>query len=233
MAKGVKKYVRDSKTCNCTKAACHKPYGLLQLPFPPSGPWKDITMNFITSVPPSLGVDKKAYDAILVIVNRYTKLAKYYPVLKTITVEQLGDLLVHIIFCSFGVPSNIVSNQGSIFTSTFWLALCHYLRIKRCLSMTSHPQTNSQMERQNQTLEQYLRAYVNYQQDNWARLLPMAKYAYNNAVNASFGLTLFKALMGYNPDFDIKKSQEPKPASQDAQERIVKLIALKKQLQTS
>ena len=61
-------------------------------------------------MPSSLGVDGKAYDAILVIVNRYTKLAKYYPVLKTIIAEQFGNLLIHTIFCSFGVPSSIVSD---------------------------------------------------------------------------------------------------------------------------
>ena len=42
-------------------------------------------MDFITGVPPSLGIDREAYDAILVAVDCYTKLAKYYPVLKTIT----------------------------------------------------------------------------------------------------------------------------------------------------
>ena len=100
--------------------------------------------------------------------------------------------------------------------STFELALCHYLRIKKCLSTAFYPQANSQTEKQNQTLEQHLRAYVNYQQDDWARLLLMAEYAYNNAVNASTGLTPFKALMGYNPDFDIEMSQESELASQDA-----------------
>ena len=67
-------------------------------------------MDFITSVPPSLRVDGKAYNAILVIVDRYTKLAKYYPILKTITAEQFGNLLIHTFFCSFGVPSSMVSN---------------------------------------------------------------------------------------------------------------------------
>ena len=55
-------------------------------------------------------------------------------------------------------------------------------------------------------LEQYLRTYVNYQQDNWARLLSMVEYPYNYPVNASTSLTPFKALMGYNPDFDIEMS---------------------------
>ena len=180
-------------------------------------------------MPPSLRVDKKAYDAILVVVDCYTKLAKYYPVLKTITAEQFGNVFIHTVYCSFGVPSSIVSNHGSIFTSTFWLALCHYLRTKRRLSTAFHPQTNSQTESQNQTLKQYLRAYVNYKQDSWARLLPMAEYAYNNPVNASISLTPFKALMGYNPNFNIKMSKKPKSASQDAQERIKELDALRRQ----
>ena len=87
-------------------------------------------MDFITGVPPSLRIDRKAYDVILVVIDRYTKLANDYPVLKTITAEQFGDFFIHTVFCSFGVPSSIVSNQGSIFTSTFWSALCHYLHIK-------------------------------------------------------------------------------------------------------
>ena len=233
IAADVKRYVKDCKTCNCIKAACHKPYGLLQLLPAPSKPWKNIIMDFITSVLPSLGVDKKVYNAILVVVDRYTKLARYYSILKTITAKQFGDLFIHTVFCSFGVPSSIVSNQGSIFTCIFWSALCHYLCIKRRLNMAFYPQTNDQMERQNQTLKQYLHAYVNYQQDDWARLLPMAEYAYNNAINASISLTPFKALVNYNLDFDIEMSREPESASQDVQERIEELNALRRQLQMS
>ena len=110
MAKDVKRYIKNCKTCNCTKAACHKPYGLLQLLLASSGLWKDIIINFITGVPPSLGVDGKAYNAILVVVDRYTKLAKYYPVLKTITAKQFGNFSIHTVFCSFDVPLSIISN---------------------------------------------------------------------------------------------------------------------------
>ena len=61
----------------------------------------------------------------------------------------------------------------------------------------------------------------------------MAEYAYNNVVNANTGLMPFKALMGYNPDFNIKMSREPELTSQDVQECIKELDALRKQLQTS
>ena len=62
-------------------------------------------MDFITGVPPSFKVDRKAYDAILVVVDRSTKLAKNYPISKTITAKQFGNLCVHTVFCNFGVPS--------------------------------------------------------------------------------------------------------------------------------
>jgi hypothetical protein len=47
------------------------------------------------------------------------------------------------------------------------------------------PQADSQMERVNQTLEQYLQTFCNFQQDNWLSLLPLAEFAYNNAPLAS------------------------------------------------
>ena len=88
----------------------------------------------------------------------------------------------------------------------FWSALCHYMHIKERLSMAFHPQTDGQTERQNQTLEQYLRAYIIYQQDDSVKLLPMAEYAYNNAVHATTSMTLFKALMRYDPDLNLEPS---------------------------
>lgn len=48
-------------------------------------------------------------------------------------------------------------------------------------------------------MEAYLRVFVNYKQDNWTRLLPMVKFAYNNTKNASTGHTFFKLNCGYHP----------------------------------
>ena len=53
-----------------------------------------MTLDFIVGVPLSLEVNRKAYDTILIVVNYSTKLAKYYPVLKIITTEQLGDVVI-------------------------------------------------------------------------------------------------------------------------------------------
>ncbi len=64
-----------------------------------------------------------------------------------------------------------------------------------------HPEGDGQMECANQVLEQYLWVYTNYHQDNWATLLPMAEFAYNNAMNVTTGVSPFFTNKGYHPEF--------------------------------
>jgi len=66
-----------------------------------------------------------------------------------------------------------------------------------------HPEGNGQAERTNQTLEQYLHVYCNYQQDNWSKLLPLAEFAYNNALSATTGVSPFFANKGYHPNITV------------------------------
>lgn len=64
------------------------------------------------------------------------------------------------------------------------------------LSSSHHPKMNRACERTNGVLEQYLRYYINYQQDNWTDLLSFAEIAYNISVHGSTGLTPFKVASG-------------------------------------
>jgi hypothetical protein len=67
------------------------------------------------------------------------------------------------------------------------------------MSTAFHPQTDGQTERLNQTIEAYLRSFVNYEQDDWVNLLPMAEFAYNNSVTTATGLSPFYANYGFHP----------------------------------
>ena len=69
-----------------------------------------------------------------------------------------------------------------------------------------HPEGNGQTERTNQTLEQYIQVYCNYQQDNW--LLPLVEFAYNNAPSATTTITPFYANKGYHLNLTIHPEQE-------------------------
>ena len=66
-----------------------------------------------------------------------------------------------------------------MFTSKFWAELMGRLDVRLRKIMAFHPQTDGQTESVNQSLEEYLRQYCNYEQDNRNDLLPLAEYTYN------------------------------------------------------
>ena len=99
-------------------------------------------MDFITNLPPSMR-GGYVFNAILVVVDRFTKMAFYIPTTKTCTAEDLVDLLLDSVIRRFGVLRGIVSDRGSVFTSDFWSNFCYAARIKRKLSTAFHPQTDS------------------------------------------------------------------------------------------
>ena len=67
-------------------------------------------------------------------------------------------------------------------------------------------------------MEAYLRAFVNFKQNDWAQLLPMAEFAYNNAKNASTGHTLFELNCGYYPCVSYEEDLDPRSKSKTAEE---------------
>jgi small neutral amino acid transporter SnatA (MarC family) len=75
-------------------------------------------MDFISSIPPSKWRGK-VYNALLVIIDRYTKMALYIPVTKRLTAAELADILVERVITRFGILSSIVSDRDIRFTSTF------------------------------------------------------------------------------------------------------------------
>ncbi len=123
----------------------------------------------------------------------------------TIDAPGLSEVIIDVVVHYHGVPKSIVTDQGSLFTSKFWSLLCYFLNIKKKLSTAFHPQTDGQIERQNNTMEAYLRAFVYWEQDDWARLLPIAEFAYNNTRNASTGHTPFELNCGYHPRTSFKE----------------------------
>jgi transposase InsO family protein len=108
------------------------------------------------------------------------------------------------VLCIYGVPDNIITDRGTQFTSRFWNPVCSHMSVNHRLSTAIHPQTDGQMERQNQTLEQYLRAFCNYEQDNGVELIPLVEFTYNNAVYASTRMTTVWAGYHRHPKMQFK-----------------------------
>jgi hypothetical protein len=198
MRKDVRAYCHDCLRCRRSKAARHKPYGLLQ-PLPvPDRPWEHVTFDFITELPPSKFLGQ-VYDSILVIVDRLTKMAHYVPAISTWTAEDLIQVWMREVVRLHGVPELVISDRGVLMRSKTWETFCHYLASQRGLSSAYHPETDGQTERQNQTLEQYLRCFCCLEQDDWAVWLPVAEFAYNDSMHATTGISPFRAYHGADP----------------------------------
>lgn len=89
------------------------------------------------------------HTCILTVVDRFSKMVYFVPLLKLPSAKETADLLVHHVFYLHGLPVDIVSDRGPQFTARF----CRLLWISVNLSSGFRPQSNSQTDRLNQELE--------------------------------------------------------------------------------
>jgi hypothetical protein len=152
-------------------------------------------MDFITQLPKT----KTHKDAIVVFVDRLSKQAHFEAITTNITAPETAKVFFNTIYRLHGLPQAIVCDRDARFTSNFWQSLFKLLGTKISMSTAFHPQTDGQTERTNRTLEQILRNYVSYKQDDWDQHLTMAEFAYNNSKQASTSLSPFYLNYGFHP----------------------------------
>jgi hypothetical protein len=157
------------------------------------------------------------YAKILVIVDQLTKMAIYLPCWKDIDSPELAWLFFEHVICKHGIPDNIVTDRGTQFTSRFSIRVCSHLCTDHWLSTVFHPQTDGQTERLNQMKQQYLRAFCNYEHDNWVELLPLAEFAYNNTIHVSTRMTPFWANYHNHPVMQFKAPKQPSSLNSEIQ----------------
>ena len=124
-----------------------------------------------------------------------------------ITVEGLAKLFKDNVWKLYRLPESVISDRRPQFMVELMKESNKMLEIETKLSMAFHLQTDEQIERTNQELEQYLRMYINYRQSNWLEWLATIKFAFNNKVYTSTKFSLFKANYKREPrmGFEIRK----------------------------
>ncbi|GJU86724.1 putative reverse transcriptase domain-containing protein [Tanacetum coccineum] len=189
MKRDVAEYVSKCLTCSKIKAEHQKPSGLLQQPEIPEWKWEKITMDLVTKFPRS----SSGYDAIWVIVDRLTKSAHFLPIREDYKTEKLARIYINEIVARHGVPVSIISDRDGRFASHLWKSLQKALGTKLHMSTAYHPETDGQSEGTIQTLEDMLRACVNFFGGSWDTHLPLVEFSYNNgyagiAVHSTIGI---------------------------------------------
>ena len=177
--------------------------------------WQYILVDFITKLPMS-----KSHDLILVVCNRFSKIFHFGAITEKTTAEGLVRLFRDNVWKLHGLPESVISDRGPQFVAGLTKELNKMLGIETKLSTAYYPQTDEQIERTNQELEQYLRIYVNYRQKNWSEWLATAEFAFNNKVYTMTKSSLFQVNYGreLRIGFDIRKKGKNEKAEEFARE---------------
>ena len=158
MADDIWKFVASCTQCQKYKSTNQKPAGLLQ-PLPiPTRNWDHVGMDFIVQLPQT----KEGWDAIVVFIDRLTKMAHFAPTTTTATAAETAKIFINHVLRLHGLPSAIISDRDAKFTSHFWQALFKAIGTQLLMSTAYHPQTDGQTERTNRTLKQVLSIFCNY-----------------------------------------------------------------------
>ena len=144
-------------------------------------------------------------------------MSHFVVIIERITAEGLARMFRDNIWKLHGLPESVISDRGPQFVAGLTRELNKMLGIETKLSTAYHPETDGQMERTNQKLEQYLRMYVNHRQNNWAKWLAMAEFAFNNKATK---ISLFQVNYGREPriGFDIRKKEKNEKAEEFVRE---------------
>jgi hypothetical protein len=130
------------------------------------------------------------------------------PCTEHISGEGIARIYRDNVWKDYGLPEVVISDRGSQFVGHFMRDLLKLLGIKSNASTAYHPQTDGQTERVNQDVEQYLRVFTNFLQDDWADWLSLAEFSYNDKVHSTTGFSPFYTTLGFHP----RKGTEPRLA---------------------
>ncbi|KAF8749921.1 hypothetical protein RHS01_09702 [Rhizoctonia solani] len=186
-------HVDSCKTCQQIR----KPKYMSLPPQPlelPTRPWQHVSYDMIVDLPKD-----RNNNSILVIVDSFTKYGIFVKCSKKLKAPKLAELFLENVRKHHGMLEKTISNRGRVFNNKFLWALYKRLGIDPHFSSAYHPQSNGQTEQVNPSIKHFLRAYSGINQRDWTKWLPMAEFAYNNAIHSSTGKTPFKALYGWEP----------------------------------
>jgi len=213
--KEVKRYIEGCDQCQRMKNRAEMPAGKLRPNKIPERPWQHISVDFIMKSPMS-----KGHDSILVVCDRFSKMSHFVVTTGKTTAEGLVRLFRDNVWKLHRLLESIILNRGLQFAAGLIKKLNKMLGIETKLSTAYHPQTDKQMERTNQELEQYLRMYINHRQNNWSEWLATVEFAFNNKIHTVTKLSLFQVNYGREPrmGFDIRKKVKNEKVEEFARE---------------
>uniref|UniRef100_A0A9J8C7I0 Gypsy retrotransposon integrase-like protein 1 n=1 Tax=Cyprinus carpio carpio TaxID=630221 RepID=A0A9J8C7I0_CYPCA len=188
----VRRFCHACPTCQRTAPRTPPPSPLIPLPII-EVPFERIGMDLVGPLPKSA----RGHEHILVIVDYATRYPEAIPLRKATTKAIAQELFL---LCSrVGIPSQILTDQGTPFMSRMMGDLCKLLKVQQLRTTVYHPQTDGLVERFNQTLKQMLHRVTAEDKRDWDKMLPYVLFGVREVPQASTGFTPFELLFGRQP----------------------------------
>lgn len=194
MRSDIETYVKNCRSCQTNKALRKINRAPMIITSTSTSPFERLAIDVVGPLPEA-GNEK--YKFILTMQDDLTKFSVAYP-LRNITAGETSECLVHFISL-FGIPKHILTDQGTNFTADLFKKTCEFLKIKQLWASPYHPQTQGALERSHSTLKEYLKSYVNDNQDNWPRYVFTSMLAYNTSVHSTTHYSPYELLFGHKP----------------------------------
>lgn len=139
---------------------------------------------------------------VLVVTDHFTKLAHAFPCVNQ-KAKQVAKKLWDNVFCVYGFPQRIHTDQGTNFESTLIAELLKLAGVAKSHTTVYHPMGNGETERFNRTLGSMLRSLPLKEKHNWPAQIQTLTFAYNATVHETTGYAPFQLMFGRIPKLPI------------------------------
>jgi len=209
----VEKWCKSCKVCISKQGPLGKGKFPLQI-YNVGLPFQRVQMDVLGPLP-------KTYSGnrfVLVIVDCFTKWVEAFPI-RNIKAKTIAEVFVREIISRHGVPSEIHTDQGRNFESKLFLELAELLGIKKTKTTALHPQSDGQVERQHQTIINYLAKFISENQKDWDKWIPLFLLAYRSSKHESTGVTPAELYLGreLRLPLDLLRGSPPELHDQELQ----------------
>ena len=151
--------------------------------------------RLVTDILGPLPISENGNKYILLVGDQFTKWMEAYPIPDQ-RAETVAHKIVYEYISRFGPPLDIHSDQGRTYESELMQQVCRLLEIHKTRTSPYHPSSNGQAERFNQVLVDMISAYVDSDQRNWDRHLPLLTSAYRSCQHEATGYSPNMLMLG-------------------------------------
>lgn len=222
MDNDIKSFLDGCAICYRNTSPNHKLNNPLKL-FPAKRVFETLHIDLIGPFQPT----EDGYRYVLTMCDRLSRYLEMAP-LKTMRAIDVVRAMVNTWICQFGIPENIISDQGSQFESDVFQTLCEAFKIRKKRTTAYRPQANGAIERMHREIKKHLRSIalqydLHFSQvreenefvDNWTTYLPIIKFRLNSTRSPATGYTPLEMILGFQPRLpeDLAWSYKPKQGS--------------------